>query len=154
MLDAVHHDNVPQDRRQVTRLVPRALTAWANDPGRETAEPMESITDAEIQRLERLVETERASAAHHTRRERLLLEGIDRAILAVRNERERSTRARMILTMVWQSRRLLTGDFWSVTDRELDAMACRMVEMYFGGPFGPNNHPNRRATDTPEDTEH
>lgn len=117
---------------------------------------MKTIGEDEIKRLERLVAQERTSVAMHTRRELVLLDGMERAIRAARDEHERSQRARMILTMVWQSRKLLTGDFWAVTDRELDAMACRMIELYFGGPFTPSRHPGRRSTDKPDpnDTEH
>ena len=128
-------------------MLPRAVHAWVADPARETQVPVQQITDSEIDYLRRLVERERAATNHHSEREKILLAGVDRAIQALRDERDRSTRARMILTMVWQSRRLLTGDFWAVTDRELDAMACRMVELYFGGPYDPEHNPRRRRTD-------
>lgn len=131
--------------------LPRAMHAWVNDPARETQVPVQQITDDEIDYLRRLVERERTSTNYHTARENILLAGIERAIRALKDERDRSTRARMILTMVWQSRRLLTGDLWAVVDRDMDDMACRMVEMYFGGPYDHANNPRRRRDDKPKD---
>lgn len=130
-------------------VFPRHFDAWVRNPARETMMPMSTITDDEIVLLENLVRRERAATNYHTTRELALLQGIDRAIKALRNERERSSRARMILTMVWQSRRLLTGDLWAVVDREMDDMACRMVEMYFGGPYDHTTNPRRRRGDKP-----
>lgn len=148
-----HASPVPIHFSRGELMLPRAVYAWVNDPGRETAEPMSDITDEQIADLQRLVDRERKQGSHPlTTREHILLAGIDKAIQTLKNERDRNTRARMILTMVWNSRKLLAGDFWAVTDRELDAMACRMVEMYFGGPYHADSHPHRRRTDGSDKT--
>lgn len=139
-----HAAPVPVIRVRGEVMLPRAMHAWVNDPARETQVPVQQITDDEIDYLRKLVERERASSNYHTRRENLLIAGIERAIRALKDERDRSTRARMILTMVWQSRRLLTGDLWAVVDRDMDDMACRMVEMYFGGPYDHTQSERRR----------
>lgn len=151
-----HAQPVPVIRSRGEIQLPRAVYTWVNDPARETQVPVNQITDDEIAYLRALVERERASTNYHTTRENILLAGIERAIRALKDERDRSTRARMILTMVWQSRRLLTGDLWIVTDRDMDDMACRMVELYFGGPYDHANNPRRRRTDDrgPNDREH
>lgn len=135
-------------------VFPRHFDAWVRNPARETMMPMSTITDDEIITLESLVRRERAATNYHTTRELALLQGIERAIKALRNERERSSRARMILTMVWQSRKLLAGDLWIVTNREMDDLACQLVEMYFGGPYDPQHNPQRRAGDADPNTEH
>ena len=93
-----------------------------------------AIHDDEIDHLERIVTRERRNPVLSYDRERLLA-AVERAIKALRFQRDRETTARWILTLMWQARRWQEGDFWRVIDREKDAMACEMVQKYFGGPY-------------------
>lgn len=107
------------------------------------------VNDDEIEQLEKAVERERKKHTHLTTDQHRMLALVDKAIVALRNQRDRETTARFILTLVWESRKRLVGttDFWGVVDREKDAMACEMLEKYFGGPYDAKHHPHRRHSD-------
>ena len=122
-----HAAPVPIIRSRGEIQLPRAVYTWVHDPARETQVPVNQITDDESAYLRALVERERASTNYHTTRENILLAGIERAIRALRDERDRSTRARMILTMVWQSRSSLPcfdGNYPVLGVWMVDSEAC------------------------------
>ena len=109
------------------------------------------VNDDEIAQLEIAVDRERRKHAHLTHDQHRLLALVDKAITALRTQRDRETTARFILTLVWQSRKRVSAatDFWGVIDREKDSMALEMLEKYFGGPHDAKHHPHRRTGDTP-----
>lgn len=91
------------------------------------------IHDKDIDRLARMVAHERKHPVLSHDRERLVV-AVERAIEALKTQRDEETTARWILTLMWQAREWQHGDFWRVKNRSKDAMACEMLQKYFGGP--------------------
>lgn len=92
------------------------------------------LHDSEIDRLQRMIARERKHPVLSHDRERLIA-AVEHAVKVLKTQRDAHETARWILTLMWQSRKWNSGDFWSVTNREKDAMACEMVQKYFGGPY-------------------
>jgi hypothetical protein len=98
------------------------------------------LHDSDIDRLERMVARERKHPVLSHDRERLIA-AVEHAIKALKAQRDAEVTARWILTLMWQSREWQHGDFWRVTHREKDAMACEMLQKYFGGPYEEKDEP-------------
>lgn len=128
-----------------------AVRQWLDT--REPAEPVDmAVTDEQIRDLERIVRRAKAERLNPTIEEHRLLVGLERAIDQLKADKNELTAARYIITAVWQSRQLIDGDFWAVTNRELDAIACQLAEKFFGEKYTPEHHPHRRRTDPPTST--
>lgn len=115
-----------------TFVFPEPIARWLRSDT-PPARPMMPLHDSEIDQLERMVARERKRAVLSHDSERLVA-AVEHALKALKTQRDAEVTARWILTLMWQSRQWQHGDFWRVINREKDAMACEMLQKYFGGP--------------------